>query len=215
MTVHPTAIYYRDENNEMKHKTIIFLSDDLSHDVYLVQKFQEKTADFIRENFSEVDEIEYITDGCSSQYKSKGYFINLCGHEREFKFKVSHSNFATSHGKSQCDADGGTVKRKARIASLQRPYDEQIITAHDLFEFCDKELGETFVFIFVSKSEVDPTRQNHQERMKLLETVPGTRSFHHFKPLTGKTLIKTLIQISYESQCNYFISYHVSFFPSR
>lgn len=185
-TVHPTVIYYKDQENELKHTSIIFISDDLDHDVSLVFKFQEKTIAYVKENFPPVDEIEFVTDGCASQYKSKGYFKNLCSIEGKFGLAVSHSYFATSHGKSQCDADGGSAKRKARIASLQRPLDNQIINATDLFEFLKKEQSDKFHYIFVAKSEVDPLRATHQECMKHLETVPGTRSFHFIKPMPGE-----------------------------
>ena len=40
--------------------------------------------------------------------------------------------FATSHGKSACHSAGGTLKRLATKASLQRPYDHQILTTKDL-----------------------------------------------------------------------------------
>lgn len=182
--MHPTVIYYRDsETNEIKHKSIIFISDDLDHDVSLVYKFQEKIAAYLHEHFPGVNEVEYITDGCASQYKSKGYFKNLCQQLSDFKLIVRHSYFGTSHGKGKCDADGGTVKRKA---SLQRPLDKQIINATDLFQFCKEQLSEKFHFEFVSKQEVDPLRLTHQNCMEKLRAVPGTRSFHFVKPEPGK-----------------------------
>ncbi|KAK3923493.1 Lysine--tRNA ligase [Frankliniella fusca] len=98
--------------------------------------------------------------------------------------KFSHSYFATSHGKSQCDADGGTVKRQARRASLQRPLEKQIINATHLFSFCKEEMSDKFHFLFVNKSDVDPIRAIHKDGMKALSTVPGTRSFHFVKPET-------------------------------
>ncbi len=39
---------------------------------------------------------------------------------------------ATSHGKGPCDGVGGTVKRLAARASLQRPYEKQILTPRQL-----------------------------------------------------------------------------------
>ena len=195
-TVHPTAIYYKDDDNVLGHKSIIFISDDVEHDVPMVKKFQEKTVAYLKENFPHVNEMEYVTDGCGSQYKSKGYFKNLCHHEEDFGIKASHTYFATSHGKSQCDADGGSVKRKARKASLQRPLDNQIINAEDLFKFCQEELSEKFQFQFVPKSEVALVRNTYAESMKNLETVPGTRSFHFVKPQPGKIFGIRLIQTS-------------------
>ena len=192
VTVHPTVIYYRDsQTNEIKHKSIIYISDDLDHDVSLVYKFQEKTAAYINENFPGVNEVEYFTDGCASQYKSKGYFKNLCNQLIDFKLKVTHSYFGTSHGKGQCDADGGTAKRVARKASLQRPLDQQIINADDFFQFCKEKLSDKFHFEFVSKSEVDPLRKNHQKSMDELRAVPGTRSFHFIKPEPGELIHMT------------------------
>ena len=35
---------------------------------------------------------------------------------------------ATAHGKGACDGIGGTVKRLAARASLQKPYSDQIMT---------------------------------------------------------------------------------------
>jgi len=91
-TVHPTVIYYKDENNELRQKSIIFISDDLDHDVPLVQKLQEKTASWLEENLPHVQCIEYVTDGCAGQYKSKGYFKNLCGQASQKKFTVTHTS---------------------------------------------------------------------------------------------------------------------------
>lgn len=54
-----------------------------------------------------------------AQYKNKYNFINLCHHEQDFKIKAEWSFFATSHGKSECDVIGGTVKRLVRKESLE------------------------------------------------------------------------------------------------
>lgn len=43
--------------------------------------------------------------------------------------------FATSHGKGPCDGVGGALKRAAAHASLQRPLDNQIVNARDLYLF--------------------------------------------------------------------------------
>lgn len=102
------------------------------------------------------------------------------------KFKVKHTYHASGYGKSQCDADGGSVKRKERRASLQRPLDNQIIDAHDLSEFCFSEMSDKFEFQFVSKIEVEGLRQMYKEAMPKLETVLGTRTFHFVEPTSGK-----------------------------
>ncbi|KAE8737649.1 hypothetical protein FOCC_FOCC016886 [Frankliniella occidentalis] len=112
VTVHPVCVYYRENLNDDETKliSICFLSDDLTHDVFLVNKFQELTISFIKDRFPQVVEVEYITDGCSQQHKSKGSFYNLCNHERQFGIKVTHTFFATSHGKSACDSIGMRIQ---------------------------------------------------------------------------------------------------------
>ena len=48
--------------------------------------------------------------------------------------------FATSHGKGPCDGVGGLLKRMATKASLQRPYQDQIQTPHQLYEFAKQNV---------------------------------------------------------------------------
>lgn len=84
--------------------------------------------------------------------------MNLCLHEKDFQLKAQWSFFATSHGKTECDGIGGTVKRLARKESLQRPLNRQIITTEDLFEFCKDNIA-NINFRFISKGAVDLTRQ--------------------------------------------------------
>ena len=67
--------------------------------------------------------------------------------------------------------------------SLQRSMEDQILNAKLMFEYCDQEiLG--IEFFYLEKSRVDQTRKNLEERMGLAKTIPGTRGFHQFIPLT-------------------------------
>jgi hypothetical protein len=49
--------------------------------------------------------------------------------------------FATFHWKSACDGVGGTLKRLAAKASLQRPYNDQIMTPHQLYEWAKSSIN--------------------------------------------------------------------------
>ena len=89
---------------------------------------------FLREKFVKIDKIFYFTDGSAAQYKNRKNFLNLCYHESGFGVQAEWHFYATSHGKEPCDGIGGTVKRLAARASLQRPYCSQIITPNLLFE---------------------------------------------------------------------------------
>jgi hypothetical protein len=66
------------------------------------------------------------------------------------------------HGKGACDGVGGTVKRLAAKASLQRPYDEQTMTPRQQYERRKNFLEEIF-----QKTRV----------------IPGTHKLHSFIPM--------------------------------
>ena len=85
-------------------------------------------------------EFTYVSDAAASQYKNCKNFTTLCLYEDDFRVPAEWHFPATSHGKDACDGLGGTVKRLAARASLQRPYDEQIMTPHQLFEWTSSSI---------------------------------------------------------------------------
>ena len=100
---------------------------------------------------------------------------------------ASWSFFATSHGKSPCDGVGGTVKRLAARASLQRPLADQILTPETPFEYCKCNIEST-EFIYISKFTLDAARIQMENRYTFGLTIPRTRSCHHFEPITERTI---------------------------
>ena len=98
--------------------------------------------------------------------------------------------FATSHGKGACDGVGGTVKRLAACASLQRPYSDQIMTPRQLFEWCSQNIQKIqFNYVTVEDYKVEKTLLS--ERFNQCQSIPGTRSFHAYIPLsTSTTMLK-------------------------
>ena len=82
-TVHPTAIYYKDEN-QLKFKSLVSISECLNHDTIAVHLFQSKIVDFIKKDIPKVKKIIYFSDGASAQYKNRHNFINLSHHMRDF-----------------------------------------------------------------------------------------------------------------------------------
>ncbi|KAE8740460.1 hypothetical protein FOCC_FOCC014027 [Frankliniella occidentalis] len=184
-SVHPAVVYYKDESNALCLQSLCYISDDLDHDVAFVLVTQRYVTNYIKEKFPWIKEVEYMTDGCAKQYKNKQVFLNLSRHKEMFGLNASFSFFATSHGKSPCDGIGGTVKREATIASLQRPFDKQIIGAEKLFQFW-KGRDSKIHFEFLSKHEIGAARIEQKLFGLQPTTIPGTRSFHKFVPIAGK-----------------------------
>lgn len=175
-TVHPAVIYYND-GTEVKHKSLCFLSDDLRHDVTIVELFQSRVVNYIKENIPDTNLIEYVSDGCAGQYKNCHNLKNLCDHKTKYGIEAKWSFFATSHGKSPVDGVGGKIKRELAMESIRRTRDNQIIDVESVFEFCKQKFKAPFELF--KKEQVQ--RMRNEERSKLV-TLPGTRSFHCFVP---------------------------------
>jgi hypothetical protein len=111
------------------------ISDCLKNDSILVHTFQQHPMKFIENTFeSPLKEIVYFSDGSPVQYKNRKNLLNTTCHNEDFGVPAEWHFFATSYGISACDGVGGTLRRLAAKASLQRPYNDQIMTPHQLHE---------------------------------------------------------------------------------
>ena len=93
----------------------------------------------------------------------------------------------TSHGKGACDGLGGTVKRLAAQASLQRPYDQQMMTPMQLYEWARDNL-QGIVFEYCNCVEYSEVKDQLETRFENSRTIPGTRGFHFFIPVSIDTV---------------------------
>ena len=159
------------------------MSDDLEHDICFVHEIQEKLTCYIRQDLPDVGNVEYFSDGCAGQYKSYKNFSNLCFHEEDFNLKVNWTIFATSHGKSAYDRIGGTVKGLTASEILQRPFSNQILDVPSVFKFCEENV-KNITFVFISKQGMETARDDLNQRFVPDRTVPGTRSYHFFAPVS-------------------------------
>ena len=160
--------------------SICVISDDMEHDTPFVYQVQSEVVQYLKKELPHVIDIEYFSDGCAGQYKNFKNILNLCHHVTDF---ARWSFFATSLGKSPCDGIGGTVKKLVARASLQRPLDNQILSMEKMFEYCKSDI-KGINFIKVSKEDIALVRQMLSTRFASGKTIPGTRSFHHFSPLS-------------------------------
>ena len=184
-TLHPISLYLQTDSG-LQTESLCVISDDVKHDTPFVHKCMELLANHLRQNHPQIKHIQYFTDGCGGQYKNFKNFLNLCHHEVDFGLTAEWNFFATSHGKGPCDGIGGTVKRLAYLESLRRTKTNYIITIDKMFEFC--ETIKKVKFFLVRASEMDSVREGQNRRFNAGSTVPGTQSFHHFKPVNTSTV---------------------------
>ena len=80
---------------------------------------------------------------------------------------------ATSLGKNLCDLVGGTIKRLAAKATLQRPLDNQILTSYQLFEFASQNISGITSF-YVDSETVKKIAAILEPRFVKAECIKGT-----------------------------------------
>ena len=133
-TIHPFIIYYRHSEEEC-HLSYVVISDCLHHDTVAVYLFQKRLMKVVLP--SSLKKIIYFSDGGASQCKNCKKFTNLCNHKDDFGIQAECHFSVTSHGKAACDGVGGAVKHLA-ANGLQRPYEDQIMTPSQLFEWASE-----------------------------------------------------------------------------
>ena len=198
-TVHPFVVYYV-HAGEDKHLSFVVISDCLQHDTVAVYLFQKVLIEFLKATLPfSPKKIIYFSDGAASQYKNRKNFINLCNHEADFGIKAEWHFSATSHGKGASDGVGGTVKRLAARASLQRPYDQQIMTPFQLFQWAKDNIP-GIVFRYCSMEEYEVIKSQLEKRFEKSRTIPGTRKQHTFIPISKDTISIKVYSNSKESK---------------
>ncbi len=164
------------------------MSDCLHHDTTAVYLFQKAFIALLRRVLptrTQPRKIVYFSDGAGSQYKNRKNFVNLCHHKDDFGISAEWHFSATSHGKGACDGLGGTVKRLAARASLQRPYNDQIMTPRQLFDWASISIPAVY-FEYCSNEDYKREQQNLERRFKNARTIPGTctRKLHSYVPIS-------------------------------
>jgi hypothetical protein len=152
-TIHPFVIYFKKSDAlNTEHENIVMISDCLKHDSILVHTFQQHLMKFIQNTFeSPLKKMVYFSGGPAAQYKNRKNLLNITCHNEDFGVPAKWHFFATSHGKSACDGVGGTLKRLTAKASLQRPYNDQIGTPHQLYEWAQSSIH-NLIFDFVTEN---------------------------------------------------------------
>lgn len=173
--VHPFVAYYV-KDDKVCHNSYVKISDCLHHDTIAVYLFQRC---FI---FSPVKIPFYFSDGAESQYKNRKNFINLCHHYIDFGITAGWHFSATSHGKGAFDGVGGTVKRPAARVSFQRPYDQQIMTPHQHFEWATVNIP-SMILYYCSLDDYNRVDIFLKDRFCRSRTISGTRNLNSFIPL--------------------------------
>lgn len=153
-TIYPCVVYFKNES-KVQHMNVVFISECLKHDTAAVYTFMKKLIPVLKSKFTNLRKVFYFSDGSAAQFKNCKNFLNLCNHQNDFQLEAEWHFFASAHGKSACDGLGGTIKRMARKASLQRPNNDQILTSQELFHYAKQHiLGINFEYTTIKEYEM-------------------------------------------------------------
>lgn len=182
-TLLPFMAYIKNENGSAFNKPLCVISDHSKHDTLAVHAFLRPVLTHLKSINPLLKKVIYYTDGSASQYKNKKNFANLCSHEADFGLMAEWHIFASCHGKSACDGIRGTLKRLARLASLQRHSNNHITSPEQRFNWTRENVDiKTF---YMSSDSVQNNAATIEGRMEQASVVQGTCSLHCYVPLNS------------------------------
>lgn len=177
-TIHPTAMYYRDDRNEIQFTSLVAIAESLKHNHTSVRLFIKDSIQFVKRKLPSTTKIIFFSDGAGGQYKNRMTFYNICKMKAEFNIDAEWNFFATCHGKGPCDALGGVLKRNAAKASLQN---KSITNAKQLYEWAITQDSRVNYSYFTNDDFLD-LQEKDRKRYDNVKTIPGTQKYHFFTP---------------------------------
>ena len=81
VTIHPAVVYYKDDDN-LKHKSFVFVSDKPGHNASTVYAILKKLIPEIKITIPDLKMVHYWTDSPTSQYRNKSILNIVCNHEK-------------------------------------------------------------------------------------------------------------------------------------
>lgn len=175
-------MYYR-EDDCIKHKSLVIISDCLVHDAVAVYVFSKIINKHIKQISKSPRKILYFSDGAPQQYKNVKNFVNVYFHGEDFQVSADWHFFASAHGKGPCDRVGGTLKRAAARASLQLPPDRQITTPKQLYEWASHASHvPNIIAEFSPAHDYTLASEMLKSRFNQAQPLPGTQKIHCYLP---------------------------------
>ena len=195
VTMHPIIMYYRTTSAEPAKKvSMVFLSDDRTHDHHAVAHYTNQAVDFLQ-TVIDVEKIIIFSDGCAGQYKGKGNFADIAISQTD----IERNYFASEHGKGEGDGEIGVINKNIDKAIIHRRV--TINSVQDLFAYCQEHLSQDNadfkrVFELVLQGEID-----HQRPETKVKGVPGSRKMHQIQKVPGSAYKVQHRKLSCFCQC--------------
>ena len=176
VTLHPAVIYYCNNQNEICHKSIVFVSNVLHHNSSFVSIVIENVIIAAKQMCPGMTHIHYWTDSPTSQYRNKVIFDLVARHPQLYDLtQASWHYFESGHGKGACDGIGGTTKRNADNA-VKRGL-ATIQSAADFYQWAATSQSK-IEYSFISQDEYNTAFSKLTTRQNMLKAIRGTLKLH-------------------------------------
>jgi hypothetical protein len=118
--------------------SVIFISDDLTHDQHAVQHFMTTSVKLLKTEGVPFDTLLTFLEGAPTQYKNWLGFVDCSHAPEDFDLQAERHFFGSRHGTGPCDREIGVIKKSVIRLVAARQID--ILTARDLFNACKQRL---------------------------------------------------------------------------
>jgi len=162
------------------------VNDDLKHSKFQVFYYMQILIQQIKKKYPQLSHVEFVTDGCASQFKNKYILTNLLFTEKDLGITANWHFMPTSHGKSSADGIGGVLKRQ--VSNRIKTGLFEIHSAAD-FVTCSRTFTKNIEVILALESEMDTATTFLKKRWANVKTISGTQSFHYYEPLQSSKLL--------------------------
>ena len=186
-TIHPVVASYNctvEDCSEVITDSIIFISEDLTHDHHAVHHFVSSSVLLLKEEGVDFNRLVQFSDGAPTQYKNRIAFVDCSYAMGDMGITAEHHFFGSRHGKGPCDREIGVIKKSVARAVAARQ--DEVASPHDLFVMCQKRLCLPRMeehyhtkrrFIFVEKTSITRERPDRTSTKAL----KNTRKLHCVK----------------------------------
>lgn len=175
VTLHPTVLYFKTTDNELQHKSLVFVSEVLHHNAAMVSVIVKKIVEQAKRCVPDLKGLHFWTDSPSSQYRNKSLFDIVKRFELLYGCRASWHYFESGHGKGPCDGVGGTTKRNADNAIKQGK--AVIQDANDFFAWAIQSQGE-IEYQMITPKEYEQSSQYIEQRKQEIKPLKGTMALH-------------------------------------
>ncbi|KAK7093018.1 hypothetical protein V1264_008679 [Littorina saxatilis] len=195
VTLHPIVTYYACPKGcgEAVTESLAFVSNDTVHDFNAVHHFTKMAVEHLTGTRGLcLQRIITWTDGCASQYKSKGPFADISHVFQDYGVAFERHLFGSRHGKGPSDGESAVIKSHAFNATKAGRTD--IATAEDLYNYCqtsalnkqphDEDQCHHLLRTFFWVAEGEILRQRGRQE----QTLKGTRSLHAVRCVEANTV---------------------------